>query len=185
MKKWVKIEIDPKKLHKMSGDSKKAIQDCAICLEDIQKAVDNVLVNIESEFRDQRNKMADEWNTFLAVSDEKLSNSIIMSDQKLNSSISHSEKETDKLNTNSRWILGIILGITFALGAVVGFTWERMSKKAERAEVITINEYKFLHDLTRAYNANQFLQNPNAKIDSSNYNLIVNAVLGGAMRGGN
>lgn len=184
MKKWVKLAIDPKKLHKMSGESKRVIQDCAMCLEDIQKTVDVVLSNIESEFREQRNKMTDEWNTFLAVSDEKLSNSIVMSDQKLNQSIAHSEKETDQLNTNSRWILAIVLGVTFCLGAVVGYTWNQMGTKADKDKVMTINEYKFLHDLTRAYNANQFIQNPDAKVDSTNYELIVNAVLAGKMRGG-
>jgi len=156
----------------MCSDKKRLSEECTTCLSEIQDSVSSFLAVIEEKDNKQRAKMSDEWIMFLTNAEDKLS-----------TSITHSEKETDKLNTNSRWILGIILGITFSLGAVVGFLYERIGKKAERSEVITINEYKFLHDLERAYNANQFTQNPNAKVDSSNYNLIVNAVLGGAMRG--
>lgn len=173
MKSIIKIVIDTKDTRKMCSDKKKLSEGCATCFSEIQELVSNFLADIEDKDAKQRARMGDEWAMFLNSSEGKL-----------DASIKHSEKEASERNTNSRWVLTIVLGITFALGAVVGITWDRMNKKAERSEVITINEYKFLHDLTKAYNANQFIQNPDAKVDSTNYELIVNAVLGGAMRGG-
>lgn len=173
MKNAKKIVIDLKDTRKMCSDKKRLSEECTTCFSEIQQSVSDFLSAIEGKDAKQRARMSDEWAMFLTDAKETL-----------DSSVQHSEKEASERNANSRWILTIVLGITFALGAVVGITWDRMNKKAERSEVITINEYKFLHDLTRAYNANQFLQNPEAKVDSSNYNLIVKAVLGGAMRGG-
>lgn len=172
MKKFIEIVVEPKNTKRMCSDKRKLADDCNICLTEIQSSVDVILNKIEQDFRVQRAKMSDEWVIFLQDSQEKLDKSIV-----------HSERESDQMNSNSRWILGIILGITFSLGAVVGFMWERIGKKADRDEVMTINEIQFLHNLTKAYNAAQFMQNPNAKVDSTNYELIVNAVLGGTMRG--
>lgn len=174
MKSAIKIVIDTKDTPKMCSEKKKLSEGCVTCFSDIQKSVSDFLAVIEEKDTKQRARMGDEWAMFLSSAEGKL-----------DASIKHSEKEASERNTNSRWVLTIVLGITFALGAVVGITWDRMNKKAERSEVITISEYKFLHDLTRAYNAKQFVQNPNAKPDSTNYDLIVEAVLGGAMRGNN
>lgn len=172
MKKFIKIVVEPKNTKRMCSDKRKLADDCNTCLSDIQNSVDSILNKIEEDFRLQRTKMSDEWVIFLQDSQEKLDKSIV-----------HSEKETNQMNSNSRWILTIILGITFALGTVVGFMWERIGKKADRTEIMTIKEINMLYKLTKAYNADQFLQNPNAKVDSTNYELLVNAVLGGTMRG--
>lgn len=174
MKSGIKIVIDTKDTRKMCSDKKRLSEGCITCFSEIQESVNSFLANIEERDTKQRAKMADEWTIFLANAEDKLGGSIL-----------RSEKETDKINSNSKWILGIVLGVTFCLGAAVGVIYKEVAQKADKKEVITVQEYKFLHDLTRAYNANQFVQNPNAKVDSSNYELIVNAVLGGAMRSAN
>jgi len=171
MKKKFTIVIDPK-CPLIMDEKKHKTLDCANCLEDIQKSVNTVVAKIDEDFNKQRAKMSEEWVIFLATAEDKLNKSIL-----------HSEKETDQVNTNSKWILGIVLGITFFLGAAVGVIYTKVSEKADRTEVVTMKEFVFLHELTKSYNADHFLQNPNAKVDSTNYNLLVKAIFGGTLRG--
>jgi len=170
----MKIVIDLKDTRKMCSDKKKLSDECTICLSEIQQSVSSFLSGIEEKDNKQRARMADEWAMFLSGAEEKL-----------DKSVSDSKNSSDQVNSNSKWILTIVLGVTFALGAVVGFTWERMGTKADRVEVLTKEESKMIFDLTRAYNSDQFIQNPNAKTDSTNYTWLVNKIFSGTMRGGN
>lgn len=174
MKNVKRIVIDLKDTRKMCSDKKKLSEECTTCLSEIQQSVSSFLAVIEEKDKKQRAKMADEWTMFLTSAEEKL-----------DTSITHSEKETNQLNSNSKWILTIILGITFCLGAAVGIIYKEVTQKADREEVMTKQELQMLHDLTRAYNADQFIQNPEAKADSTNYTWLVSKIFSGTMRGGN
>jgi len=174
MKRCVNIVIDLKDTRKMCSDKKKLSDECNTCLSEIQDSVSNFLRGIEEKDNKQRARMSDEWAMFLTTADEKLDSNIL-----------RSKDETDRLNSNSKWILGVVLSITFALGTAFGILWGKVEAKSDRSEVMTKQEIKMLHDLTRAYNADQFVQNPQAKTDTTNYNWLVKTIFSGTMRGGN
>jgi len=187
MKKWVKIDIDLKDTRKMCSDKKKLAEECVTCFSDIQQSVSDFLSTIEekdtkqrqlTEEKDnkQRAKMSDEWVLFLTDAKETLSNVV-----------KHTETEASERNTNSRWVLSIVLGVTFCLGVAFGVLWGKVSDmkylKADRSEVLLKGEAKFIHDLDKAYNDATFIRADGAPIDSTTYNLHIKAAYSGALRG--
>jgi len=184
MKKVVKIVIDPKDTRKMCSDKKKFTDGCITCFSEVQESVNTFLAGIEAKDNKQRElteekdarqraRMSDEWAMFLKDAKETLSDVV-----------KHTEKEASERNTNSKWILTIVLGVTFCLGAAVGIIYKEVAQKADRKEVVTLEEMKMMHELTQAYNSDQFLRNPYAKVDTTNFNWLVKKIFSGTMRGG-
>ena len=176
MKKLVKIEIDLKDTRKMCSEKKRLSEECNTCLSEIQQSVSDFLVGIEEKDTKQRAKMSDEWIMFLTDAKDTLSNTV-----------KESKDKTDTVNTNSRWVLSIVLGITFFIGAAFGVLWGKVSdmkySKADRSEVLLKGEAKFIHELDQAYNDATFIRADGAPIDSTTYNLHIKAAYSGALRG--
>lgn len=121
------------------------------CMDDIKESTEKVLAEITNNFKIQSAKMQDDWTIFMLEASSKLLQNIEYSNNKL-------DKESSERNSNSRWVLGIVLGVTFMLGAVVGFTWNEVRNKANRTEVFTMNEMKMLRELGDKYNKAVYVQ---------------------------
>lgn len=137
-------------------------KDCQTCMDDIKKSTERVLSEITHNFKVQSAKMQDDWIMFMTDANKQLIANIEASTQKI-------DKESNERNSNSRWVLGIVLGVTFSLGAVVGFTWNEVSSKADRSEVFTMNEIKMLRELGDQYNKAIFVMKDTIKSDTTAY----------------
>jgi len=157
----------------MDGENNK---ECQTCMDDIKKSTERVLAEITHNFKVQSAKMQDDWIMFMTDANKQLTANIEASTQKI-------DKESSERNSNSRWVLGIVLGVTFSLGAVVGFTWNEVSNKANRSEVFTINEIKMLRELGDQYNKSIFVMKDTIKNDTTAYYYARKNIYGSEYRG--
>lgn len=152
-------------------------KECKNCMDDIKESTEKVLSEITHNFKVQSAKMQDDWIMFMVDANKQLTANIEASTQKI-------DKESSERNSNSRWVLGIVLGVTFMLGAVVGFTWNEVSNKADRSEVFTMNEIKMLRELGDQYNKSIFIMKDTIKNDTTAYWYARKNIYGSSFRGG-
>jgi hypothetical protein len=178
MVKDKKIVIVPKNTCINMCSQKKVIEEkCGECFEEIQRSADLILKSIHDKFEKQHARISDEWAMFLQDSELKLI-----------ASITNSKEKTDQLSSNSKWVLSIVLGVTFCIGLGFGMLWdsvaEMKSMKADIDKVLTKKEAQAIHEIRDAYYKDIFVHNPDHKIDSTNYNYLIKSIFGGTLRGG-
>jgi len=158
--------------------NKEIKDECKTCMDDIKESTEKILAEITHNFKVQSAKMQDDWTIFMLDANNQLKLNIETSTQKI-------DKESSERNSNSRWVLGIVLGVTFSLGAVVGFTWNEVSSKANRDEVFTMNEIKMLRELGDQYNKAVFVMKDTIKNDTTAYWYARKNIYGNELRSAN
>ena len=165
-----KIEVEPKNTSLKMCSQRKIIADkCEECFSEIQEKVHESANQMMAEIKE---KVFEELSEFFKSADEKI-----------DANLKSSKEKTDQLSANSKWILSIVLGVTFCVGAGFGVLWGKVYDKADKDEVLTINEAKALHEIRDAYYKSIFVYNPQAKVDSTNYNFLIKSIFGGTLRG--
>lgn len=143
-------------------------EQCIVCIEEIKQKTEEMLNDLREIDKLHRATMTDEWVTFITRS-EKL----------LFDNISSAKEKVDVMSTSAKWILSIVLSITFFIGAGFGMIWQDVVRlqedKADKTEVITLKEAQALYDI--------LVQNPGLISDStklsSNYHFLVKSILSG------
>jgi hypothetical protein len=135
--------------------------------------------------------MSDKHDIKLKHESEK--SAIFFADQEIKIALVMKEAISDMTST-IRWFLGVILLIVGGYGAVIGYNFFEGQKKADKTELelvdkkfekyMTLQAAKDIHSVRDAYYRDIFLTNPNATIDSTNYNWIIKTLFGGVTRGG-
>ena len=191
MGKAIKIVIEPKNTSRKMCSQRKIIQDeCEECLSEMNGIIHDIASKGMEELKE---KISQDMRVFLKEAElkikeslehskEEIKESLELTKKEVSESVASSKEKTDQLSSNSKWILSIVLGVTFCVGAGFGVLWGKVYNKAERSEVLTLKEAKALHDIRDAYYKGIFVLRPDAKIDSTNYNYLIKSIFGGTLR---
>ncbi len=160
--------------------TKKLSDECLICIEDIQKESSLIMQELKKEFQETQKSMRDEWTVFInecSISNEK---------EKL-----QLEDHVDKRDKSSLGLVKFVMGICLVLviscvGAVsynAGMISDLQNEKADRAEVLLLNEAESIQKLGDAYYDSKYVWKEQQKIDSANYNWLMKSIFKGTLRG--
>lgn len=82
-----------------------------------------------------------------------------------------------------KWFLSIVLIIVGGYGAVIGYNFFEVNKKADKKDVLNINTAKNLFELNGKYNDQRFVLKSGETIDKYNYQWYIETTFGDQSRG--
>lgn len=102
----------------------------------------------------------------------------------------HLEKQATKYDNFEKkvlgiikWVLGIMLGIVLLCSGIVGVTWIIVQSKANKIEVLSLEDAKIIIDLGDKYRDQRYVMRTGETIDKYNYKWYIETVFARASRG--
>ena len=104
----------------------------------------------------------------------------------------HFEKQSVKYDNFEKkvygllWkVLAVVFGIIILCSGIVAATWVTVQSKADKTEVLLLNEAKQLEKLRSSYMDDRFVKNPKMTVDQYNYQWLVESIFEKNLRSGN
>jgi len=178
----------PKEIAETSEEASLKTPECADCLRSITDRINGAIDYFETHanevFDDFYKRASDSLEATAKKTDRTVQQHLTRQEIKEDAAMSeHFEKQSIKYDNFEKKIMGLIwkififfFGVITLCSGIVAATWITVQDKAEKKEVMLLNDAKQLEKLRNAYTDKRYVLNSKQTIDQYNYEWLVETI---------